>query len=155
MTLPDPGESVTQGRLANATVPFSKVVNKNGKHIAGLAMSILKTHVEVGSERRDSPLTPWSQHRISLQFQHQGREPDLDYRYRQMKAEANVIKNSETILVIGGGLVGTEMTSNVATKYPEKKVIICCWAKDILLVPEAHVIRSPLSGSPSATSKYT
>ena len=28
--------------------------------------------------------------------------PTLDYRYRQMKAEANVIKNSETILVIGG-----------------------------------------------------
>ena len=52
MTLPDPGESVTQ-EAGQRDVPFSKV-NKNGKHIAGLAMSISKTHVEVGSSHGDS-----------------------------------------------------------------------------------------------------
>lgn len=140
MALPDPGESVTQGRLANATVPFSKIINKNGKHIAGLAMSISKTHVEVGSERTVVPfdtlvVNTGSAYNSCIKVVN----PTLDYRFRQMKAEANVIKNSETILVIGGGLVGTEIVSNVATKYPEKKVLICQAGPYILpRVPEAH-----------------
>ncbi len=34
------------------------------------------------------------------------------------------IKNSQKILIVGGGLIGVEVAGEIATEYPEKKVII-------------------------------
>eukprot|EP00252_Welwitschia_mirabilis_P022154 TRINITY_DN5910_c0_g1_i2.p1 TRINITY_DN5910_c0_g1~~TRINITY_DN5910_c0_g1_i2.p1 ORF type:complete len:355 (+),score=62.73 TRINITY_DN5910_c0_g1_i2:415-1479(+) len=45
-------------------------------------------------------------------------------RLRQIEAENQKIRNSQTILIIGGGPVGVELAAEIKVDYPEKKVII-------------------------------
>ena len=56
MALADPGLSADdpEGRFSKIWTPYSKVVPK-GRHIAGLAVSVSTTHVEVGAERAVVP----------------------------------------------------------------------------------------------------
>ena len=123
MMLPDPG-TLEEGRFSLATSPFAKTV-PNGKHIAGLVTSISLTHVEVGAERTVVPfdsllISTGSSYSSNIKVDN----PSREYRLRQMQAEAAVMKHSDIILIVGGGLVGVEIASNVAKKYPEKRVVL-------------------------------
>ena len=126
MTMVNPGASADdpEGKFFKTTAPFNKVV-PNGKHIAGLVMSISTNHVEVGPERTVVPfdycvIATGSSYASDIKVVN----PTAEYRYRQMKSEKAVMENSETVLVIGGGLVGCEVAANVAEKLSRRVVLI-------------------------------
>jgi thioredoxin reductase len=88
-------------------------------------MSISKTHVEVGSERTVVPydslvIGVGSRYSSNIKIEN----PTSEYRLRQLRAEAAVIRHSDAVLVIGGGLVGVEVAANVGEAHPEKRVVL-------------------------------
>ena len=89
-------------------------------------MSISKTHVEVGSERTVVPydslvVSVGSRYSSNIKIEN----PTSEYRLRQLRAEAAVIRHSDAVLVIGGGLVvGVEVAANVGEAHPEKRVVL-------------------------------
>ena len=51
--------------------------------------------------------------------------PSVEYRCRQLQAEVAVMRSTDTVLIIGGGLVGVEVAANVAeTTMKGKRVIL-------------------------------
>ena len=126
MLLCDPG-TAEDGRWKNSVVPYKNVLTRGEghKHIPALAMSISKTHVEVGSERTVVPydslvVAVGSRYSSNIKIEN----PTSEYRLRQLRAEAAVIRHSDTVLIIGGGLVGVEVAANVGEAHPEKRVIL-------------------------------
>jgi hypothetical protein len=126
MLLCDPG-TAEDGRWKNSVVPYKNVLTRGEghKHIPALAMSISKTHVEVGSERTVVPydslvIGVGSRYSSNIKIEN----PTSEYRLRQLRAEAAVIRHSDTVLIIGGGLVGVEVAANVGEAHPEKRVIL-------------------------------
>jgi NADH dehydrogenase FAD-containing subunit len=108
-------------------VPYKNVLTRGEghKHIPALAMSISKTHVEVGSERTVVPydslvVSVGSRYSSNIKIEN----PTSEYRLRQLRAEAAVIRHSDAVLVIGGGLVGVEVAANVGEAHPEKRVVL-------------------------------
>jgi NADH dehydrogenase FAD-containing subunit len=47
-----------------------------------------------------------------------------DYRADVLQNLSNDIQNAKSVAVIGGGLVGVEIASEIICKYPQKEVII-------------------------------
>ena len=126
MALCDPG-TAEDGRWMRSVVPYKTILGlgEGHKHIPALAMSISKTHVEVGSERTVVPydslvIGVGSRYSSNIKIEN----PTSEYRLRQLRAEAAVIRHSDTVLIIGGGLVGVEVAANVGEAYPEKRVIL-------------------------------
>ena len=126
MLLCDPG-TAEDGRWKNSVVPYKNVLTRGEghKHIPALAMSISKTHVEVGSERT---VVPYDSLVVGVGSRYSSNikigNPTSEYRLRQLRAEAAVIRHSDTVLIIGGGLVGVEVAANVGEAHPEKRVIL-------------------------------
>ena len=126
MLLCNPGTS-TEGRWFSTICPYKTVVDEQSQnsHVAGFGMSISKTHVEVGSSRSVIPydslvISTGSRYSSNIKIEN----PTPEYRLRQLQAEAAVIRHSDTILIIGGGLVGVECSSNIGETYPDKQVIL-------------------------------
>ena len=126
MALCDPG-TAEDGRWMRSVVPYKTILGlgEGHKHIPALAMSISKTHVEVGSERTVVPydslvIGVGSRYSSNIKIEN----PTSEYRLRQLRAEAAVIRHSDTVLIIGGGLVGVEVAANVGEAHPEKRVIL-------------------------------
>ena len=126
MALCDPG-TAEDGRWMRSVVPYKTILGlgEGHKHIPALAMSVSKTHVEVGSERTVVPydslvIGVGSRYSSNIKIEN----PTSEYRLRQLRAEAAVIRHSDAVLIIGGGLVGVEVAANVGEAYPEKRVIL-------------------------------
>ena len=126
MLLCDPG-TAEDGRWKNTVTPYKNALalGEGHKHIPALAMSISKTHVEVGSERTVVPydslvVSVGSRYSSNIKIEN----PTSEYRLRQLRAEAAVIRHSDAVLVIGGGLVGVEVAANVGEAHPEKRVVL-------------------------------
>ena len=114
--------------------------HSRNSHVPGFAMSVSKSFVEVGSERAVVPydslvITTGSSYSSNIKIEN----PTAEFRLRQLQAEAAVIRCSDTILVIGGGLVGVECASNIGERYPGKRVVLV-QSGSVLLprVPKAH-----------------
>jgi pyruvate/2-oxoglutarate dehydrogenase complex dihydrolipoamide dehydrogenase (E3) component len=128
------------GRFSKCWTPYSKVVKK-GRHVAGLAMSVSTTHVEVGAERMVVPfdsllMCMGSRYTSNIKVEN----PSVEYRCRQLQAELAVMKSTDTVLIIGGGLVGVEVAANLADKPMKGKRVIIVQSGPYLLprVRNAH-----------------
>ena len=66
--------------------------------------------------------------------------PSVEYRCRQLQAEVAVMRSTDTVLIIGGGLVGVEVAANVAEKTMKGKRVILVQSGPYLLprVRNAH-----------------
>jgi len=61
------------------------------------------------------------------------------HRAKRFEVEKASIANSERVLVIGGGLVGTELSSDIKEAFPDKEVILIHSGDKLLKrMPEAH-----------------
>ena len=130
MTISNPGLSPDDpdGNFSKTWVGYNKVV-PNGRKVAGLVTSISDAFVEIGSDRSVIPfdslvVATGSSYTSDVKVMN----PSVDYRCRQLQAELAVLKAVDTVLIIGGGLVGVEISSNIADrlkiKESGKKVVL-------------------------------
>ncbi|MEK6917571.1 MAG: FAD-dependent oxidoreductase [Nanoarchaeota archaeon] len=104
---------------------------KNGKFIMGKASEVGKDYVIINSKRLNFDyliISSGSSYDRPIKEQNvfivQRGKHILDYREK--------IKNSDKILIIGGGLVGVELSAEIIEKYPWKKVTIIEFNKSLI-----------------------
>ena len=52
------------------------------------------------------------------------RNASLEYRWKQLSAQRDLLASSSSVLIIGGGLVGCELATDIADAFPTTKVTL-------------------------------
>lgn len=125
----NPGKSLDDKEACwpRTVLPYKDNVVKHGKVILGLAAAVNtdKKFVLVGSEKQ---VVPYDYLVISTGSSYPSnvktKNATVQYRMKQMQLEFDALRKAQTVLVIGGGLVGVEYACEIAEKCPWTKVTI-------------------------------
>jgi len=103
-------------------VPFKQVM-QHGRLLVSSVESIHKDHVLCGNEKIPYDyLVLGTGSNYTSNFK--GMNVTTSYRLKKLAAEYKSLEDSKEILVIGGGLVGVEISTEIKSKFPEKRVVI-------------------------------
>ncbi|XRB23528.1 apoptosis-inducing factor 2 [Pseudoscourfieldia marina] len=117
-----PGESLEDtsdtGYWPRSVVPYKGKVVTNGRVVTAPVAAVRRTHIEVGARRSVVPydiliLATGCRYSSDIRVSN----PSLAFRHRQITTERDVIAASRDVLVIGGGLVGCEISGDIAEKH--------------------------------------
>ena len=140
------GPGDTGSTWAKTVTMYKDFVVKNGELVCGQIAAVHPTHVEVGAARLAIPydyliLATGSSYASGIK----PNNTSLAFRHQQMRAERDALRDANQVLIVGGGLVGVEVTGEVAEAFPNKKITLV-HSHDKLLpnVRGAHELAAPV-----------
>jgi len=111
-----PGKSLddAEANWPRTVVKYKGKLIQNGTLLTGFLSAVGRDHVQVGSRRAVVPydylvLATGSSYSSNIKAPN----ASLEYRHKQMVAENRVLLEAKKVLVIGGGLVGCEIATEI------------------------------------------
>ncbi|KAL7748420.1 hypothetical protein RI367_006112 [Sorochytrium milnesiophthora] len=98
---------------------------RNGQLVVSMANQVTPTHVVAGNGQHHIPydflvIAAGSSYASNLKADHMS----SSFREKKIRQEHNRLVNAKTVLVIGGGIVGVEVASEIKSVFPDKQVTI-------------------------------
>ena len=116
---------------------------RNGTFIMDSCQEVAPDHIKVGSSAAESSVVPFDFLILATGcFYAEGiktASPSMEYRIRQYAAERRKVATAKRVLIIGAGVVGTELCGEIVDAFPDKEIIMV--GRSTILSrcgPEAH-----------------
>jgi NADH dehydrogenase FAD-containing subunit len=116
--LADPGKWVPK-----ITLPYEKMMGQNGKFIQGSVHNVKGDHVEINGISipfNYLVLCTGSTYKSSVKSV----AMSTAFREKILRSNYQKLLKAKTVLIVGGGLVGVELSSEFKLTYPDKHIIV-------------------------------